>query len=89
MQRVLRALTLDASPAATAAAARAPATDRRTRLAGGETVFGVVATASANVRADESFLRVAPDPTTIGETSIATGPRWVVIDPARASPAGN
>jgi hypothetical protein len=77
MDRFARALTLATLLAATAASAQVPSSNQRMRFTGDGAVFGVVATATANVSADESFLHVALDQSTIRATPIAKEPRRI------------
>ena len=61
MKGIARALMLGALMATTAAGAQSPSSTQHMRFTGSENTFSVVATATANVSADEAFLRVALD----------------------------
>jgi len=91
MNGVFRVFAFSGLLAATAVAAQTSSTHQRMRFAGSEAVFGVIATATANVSADESFLHVALDQATIRATPVAKGPQRITgyrIDLAYTRPTG-
>ena len=92
MKGLFRALSLGVLLAATAAAGQSSSPTQRMRFTGDERVFGVVATATATVSADESFLRVTLDQGTIRATQIAKVPTTITgfrIDLAHTNESGN
>lgn len=90
MGEVFRALTLGALLAATAVAAQTPT--QHMRFTGDDKVFSAVATATATVSADDSFLRVRLEEGTIRSTSVAKGPVTITgfrIGLAHSDESGN
>ena len=89
MKGLLRAFTLATLLAATAAAAQTPSVQRM-RFTGDDRTFSVVATATANVTSDESFLHVTLDQGVIRATPVAKEPKpspvFASISPAPRNP---
>ena len=71
MEWTTRALMLSALLAATATGAQAVAAAQRVQFSGPDAVFGVVATASAQVTLEPPFLRVTLEPGVIRVTAVA------------------
>jgi hypothetical protein len=77
MERATRTIILAALLAAMAVAAQTASAAQRIQFTGADRVFGVVATASANVTVDAPFLRVTLEQGTIRATALARGSEHV------------
>lgn len=91
MYAIVRALMLVVLLAATDTPAQTPSPTQRMHFKGDDSIFSVVATATATVSADESFLHVALDQAVLRATPVAKEPKRITgyrIDLAYTRPSG-